>query len=108
MGTIALQPRHCRVAHAVRSTNLGQGFTSRSTAQGFVDLEWRQLGLATKPHASLLRAFSALRCPREDHAPFKLSQRAQHREDQLAMGAGGVEHRISDRAEACTLLSDGR
>jgi len=38
----------------------------------------------------------------EDHASLELRQGPKHGEDQLVMGASGVQHGIGDRAEAST------
>jgi hypothetical protein len=102
--TTSLEPRNRRVADPVRSSNIRHSLARLAPRNRLLSLEWSELGLATKSYASGHRSLPTLRRSRKDHRAFEFSQCREHRKDQLAVGAGRIDHRISKRLEAGALL----
>ena len=94
-----LEPRNGRVTDSIRPADIGQRLAGLAACNGFLNLEWTELWLASEPDAPCLRSFPPLRCSGQDHRSFEFRQGSEHGQDQLAVWAGRVDHRISNRLE---------
>src|SRR5262249_3489396 len=103
-GSIALEPRYCRVAHSIAPADIGKGFPIGSPCQRLCDLELGELRLSTEPHPTIHRSFTSIRGSSKDHRSLKLRQGSKHGQDQPTLRASGVDHWVSKGSEASTLL----
>ena len=94
-----LEPRNGRVTDSIRPADIGQRLAGLAACNGFLNLEWTQLWLASEPDAPCLRSFPPLRCSGQDRRSFEFRQGSEHGQDRLAVWAGRVDHRISNRLE---------
>ena len=87
------------MADVVASADLGQGFSSLPSRQGFEHFMAAELELPTKAYPSGLRSLSAFVGSRTDQLPLEFSKAAKHGQHQPAVRGCGVGPRISQRSE---------
>jgi len=99
--------RNRRLAHVVRTRNVGLCFPIGEPRKGFLTLMTGEGRLAAETHALGLRTGSAVACTGDDQRPFELGNTSEERQHQPAMRRGGVSPGIAKRFKPGALFADG-